>query len=170
MISLGFLAVLLLLLPLAIRVATKRRDAKRGLRWHGIQWEPPDEMAAAIERALSKQREGDLTGALVEYDRALALKRTSLALNNRGCALLAAGQVDHAIVDLREAVTIEPESATAHCSLAEALTRAGDHRAALESLKRAAALDPSWRVYARDAEAFAGLRETEEGRRWIAGE
>jgi Flp pilus assembly protein TadD len=91
-------------------------------------------------------------------------------LNNRGCAFLEAGQFDRALSDLHEAVTLEPESATAHCSLAEALARAGNPSAALESLKRAVALDPSWRTYAKTADAFAGLRDSEEVRRWVAAD
>jgi tetratricopeptide (TPR) repeat protein len=170
MVSLALLAVMILLLPFAIRASTKRRDPKRGLRWQGIQWAPPDEAEAAVARGVKKQKDGDLPGALAEYDQALALKRTALALNNRGCALLEAGEIERALADLREAVAMDPERATAHCSLAEALARAGDHPAALESLKRAAELDPSWRTYARTADAFAGVRSTEAGRRWVEGD
>lgn len=162
--------VLLLLLPFAIRTATKKRDPKRGLRWRGIDWERPDETEAFVAQAIAKQRAGDLAGALTEYDRAIALKRTAMALNNRGCALLEARQFDRALEDLREAIALEPESATMHCSLAEALARTGDGPAALVSLKRAVALDPSWRKYAETADAFAGLRNSEEGRRWIFGD
>jgi tetratricopeptide (TPR) repeat protein len=172
MVSLGFLVVLLLLLPFAIRTATKRRDPRRGVRWRGIDWEQPDEdeTEALVARAVAKQKAGDLTGAIRDYDQALARKRTAIVLNNRGCALLAAGQLDRALSDLREAVALAPESATAHCSLAEALASTGDQTAALESLKRAAALDPSWRTYAKTAEAFAGLRGSEEGKRWVEGD
>jgi tetratricopeptide (TPR) repeat protein len=168
MVSLAFLVVLLLLLPFAIRTATKKRNSGRGLRWRGIDWERPDEMEVLVTQAIAKQKAGDLTGALMEYDRAIALKRTAMALNNRGCALLEAGQADRALADLHEAVALAPENATMHCSLAEVLARTGDVAAALESLKRAAALDPTWRAYARTAEAFAELRDSEEGRRWIA--
>jgi len=169
MVGLVLLAVVVLLLPFGIRAATKKRDPNRGLRWHGIRWEGAAGADAIVESALAKQKTGDLAGALAEYDRALALQRTALVLNNRGCALLASGEVVGAVSDLREAVTLEPESATAHCSLAEALSRAGEQAAALESLKKAATIDPSWRTYARTAEAFAALREDAEGGRWIAG-
>jgi tetratricopeptide (TPR) repeat protein len=168
MISLGLLVVMLMLLPFAIRAATKRRDERRGLRWRGIQWEPPDEADALVTSAVAKQKAGDLTGALADYDRALARKRTALVLNNRGCALLAAGENERALADLREAVTLEPQRATAHCSLAEALARTGDQAGALDSLKRAAAIDPSWRAYARTADTFAALRDSAEGKRWVA--
>jgi tetratricopeptide (TPR) repeat protein len=169
MISLALLAIMLLLLPFAIRATTRKRDPRRGLRWQGIRWAAPDEAEAALSRGVAKQKSGDLSGALAEYDRALALRRTATALNNRGCALLEAGDIERALTDLREAVAIDPESATAHCSLAEGLARAGEHSAALESLKRAAALDASWRAYARTADVFAGVRSTEEGGRWVEG-
>ncbi len=170
MVSIGFLVLMLLLLPFAIRTATKKRDSRRGLRWRGIDWERPDETDERVMRAVSKQKAGDLAGAIAEYDRALALKRTAMVLNNRGCALLEAGHADRALSDLREAVALAPESATAHCSLAEALARTGDSAAALASLKRAAVLDPAWRTYARTADAFSRLRDSEDGRRWLAGD
>jgi tetratricopeptide (TPR) repeat protein len=166
MISLALLVILLMLLPFAIRAAT-RRNANRGLRWHGIQWDRPDEAEALVTKGIAKQRAGDLTGALANYDSALAVRRTATALNNRGCALLEAGEIDRALADLREAVSIEPGSATAYCSLAEALARKGHHAAAVESLERAVAIDPSWRQYAKTAEVFAGLRSSEEGKRWL---
>jgi tetratricopeptide (TPR) repeat protein len=169
MISLALLAVMLLLLPFAIRATTKKRDPSRGLRWQGIRWAAPDEAEAMLRQGIAKQKSGDLSGALVEYNRALALRRTATALNNRGCALLEAGEIEQALTDLREAIALDPDSATAHCSLAEGLARAGDHSAALASLKRAAALDPSWRAYARTADIFADLRATEEGGRWVDG-
>jgi tetratricopeptide (TPR) repeat protein len=170
MISLALLAVMLLLLPFAIRATTKKRDPSRGLRWRRIRWAGPDEADAALSQGVAKQKSGDLTGAIVDYDRALALRRTATALNNRGCALLEAGDVERALADLHEAVAMDPASATAQCSLAEGLAQAGDHAAALESLKRAAALDASWRTYAKTADVFAGLRSTEEGGRWVAGD
>jgi tetratricopeptide (TPR) repeat protein len=167
MVSLVLLVMMLMLLPFAIRAATRRRNANRGLRWHGIQWDRLDEAEALVTKAIAKQKAGDLTGALADYESALAVRRTATALNNRGCALLEVGEIDRALADLREAVAIEPESATAHCSLAEALARKGDLAAALGSLERAVALDPSWRQYAKTAEAFAGLRSSEEGKRWL---
>jgi tetratricopeptide (TPR) repeat protein len=169
MVSLVLLVMMLVLLPFAIRAATRRRSASGGVRWHGIQWERPDEAEALLTKAIAKQRAGDLTGALADYDGALAVKRTATVLNNRGCALLEAGQIDRALADLREAVTIDPQSATAHCSLAEALARKSDHAAALESLERAVAIEPSWRQYAKTAEGFAGLRSSLEGKRWLGG-
>src|SRR5580700_16769 len=104
MLTLALLTLILLLIPFAIR-ATTRRDASRGLRWHGIRWEAAVGVDAILASALAKQKSGDVAGALAEYDRALALKRTAIVLNNRACALLAAGEVARAVVDLREAVT-----------------------------------------------------------------
>jgi tetratricopeptide (TPR) repeat protein len=169
MVALGLLVVLFLLLPFAIRASTRKRDGGQGLRWHGIRWQRDEgnEADAALTRAVAKQRAGDLPGALAEYDGVLALKRTAKALNNRGCALLEAGEIERALADLREAVSIDPADATAHCSLAEALARTGDHAAAVESLSRAVALDPSWRDYAKTADALRGLRDSEEGKRWL---
>jgi tetratricopeptide (TPR) repeat protein len=177
MVGLVLLAILLLTLPFAIRAATKPRDRGRGLRWQGIKWTSPDSAAPAaadtgedgVARALARQRAGDLDGALAEYDRALALGRTSLVLNNRGCALLEDGQPERALDDLREAVALDPENATAQCSLAEAQARTGNLSAALQSLRRAVALDASWLEYARSAEGFSALRGFDPAREWLAG-
>jgi len=154
MVGLVLLAILLLTLPFAIRAATKPRDRGRGLRWQGIKWTSPDSAAPAaadtgedgVARALARQRAGDLDGALAEYDRALALGRTSLVLNNRGCALLEDGQPERALDDLR-----------------------GNLSAALQSLRRAVALDASWLEYARSAEGFSALRGFDPAREWLAG-
>ena len=57
MVSLALLVILLMLLPFAIRAATRRR-ANRGLRWHGIQWDRPDEAEALVTEAVAKQKAG----------------------------------------------------------------------------------------------------------------
>ncbi len=156
-----------LAMPLLIRWSTRKPRGGEGLRWHAIKWQKPD-ADGLVERALAKQARGDLEGALADYDRALALGRSVLVLNNRGCALLESGQVARAIEDLKEAVLLAPADATSQCSLAEAYARAGDNALALESLKKAVALDPEWREYARTAPGFAGFRDSKEGSEWLA--
>jgi len=173
MIGLAILIAALFMIPLTLRLSarsTRRRDGTRRLRWRGIQWERADDFDALIERGLAQQRSGDLQGALADYDRALLQKRSALVLNNRGCALLESGETARAITDLREAIALEPDSATAHCSLAEAYARAGEQTLALASLRKAAELDPQWRDHARTAEGFARLREWPEAASWLAGE
>jgi len=172
MVLLAALFVLPLTFWLTTR-ASRRNGGTRGLRWHGIRWERPeesDELDAIVAEAHSKHRSGDLGGALRDYGRALALKRSALVLNNRGCALLESGEVERAIADLEEAVALEPESATAHCSLAEAYARAGDDAKALASLRTAAGLDPRWREHAKTAAPFERLRSSPEGAKWLAEE
>jgi Flp pilus assembly protein TadD len=171
MVALAILIAALFMIPLTLWLTTKagrRGGGTRRLRWHGIQWEPEDGFDALLARALARQRAGDVRGALVDYDSALLHQRSALILNNRGCALLQSGDVARAIDDLREAVSLEPDSATAHCSLAEAYARAGDDAAALESLRTAAALDPRWRAHARTAAEFERLRQSAEGAKWLA--
>jgi tetratricopeptide (TPR) repeat protein len=171
MIGLAILIAALFMIPLTLRLTAKATGRKgettRRLRWHGIQWDASADHDALVAQALAKQKSGDVLGALADYDLALLQKRTALVLNNRGCALLQSGEIERAITDLRAAVALEPDSATAHCSLAEAYARAGHDAAALESLKTAAALDPRWRAHARTAEEFARLRATPEGAKWL---
>jgi tetratricopeptide (TPR) repeat protein len=182
MIGLAILIAAMFMIPLTLRLtskATRRRAGQRALRWRGIQWDKPADPATAgpspspeiddvVARALAKQRAGDVAGALADYDQALLQKRTALVLNNRGCALLESGEVARAITDLREAVSLEPDNATAHCSLAEAYARSGEDIAALESLRTAARLDPRWREHARTAREFERLRDSPDGRKWLA--
>jgi Tfp pilus assembly protein PilF len=171
MVGLAILIAALFLVPFTLRVTTRsmsRRAAERRLRWHGIRWQQPDEIDALVSRALAKQRGGDVAGAIADYDLALAQQRSALVLNNRGCALLQAGEVAKAILDLKEATALDPTSATAHCSLAEAYARAGDDGAALESLRVAVGLDPHWREHARTAAEFERWRGTPEGSAWMA--
>jgi tetratricopeptide (TPR) repeat protein len=170
-IGLAILIAAMFMIPLTLRLsakATRRGDGTRRLRWHGIQWAPAAEVDALVTQALAKQNAGDVKGAIEDYDRALERGRSSLVLNNRGCALLQAGEVDRAIADLQEAIALEPTSATAHCSLAEAYARAGKDESALESLRKAAALDPKWKEHARTAKEFERLRGSPEAAAWLA--
>lgn len=157
MLGLGFLVLLLLLLPFGVRAVTRSRSREK---FTGIKWPEPDYATRAVDR----QRAGDLAGALADYDKALEKERTAEVLNNRGCALLEAGEVDRATADLTEAVTLEPGNATAQCSLAEALVRGGKLDEATAALAKAIEVDPKWKDFAREAAAFAPLRDTEAGK------
>ncbi len=118
----------------------------------------PDAPDALLARAVTRQRLGRREEALADYDRAIAARRTSEALNNRGCLLRDLGNLERALSDVEEAIRLAPTDAVAHVSLAEVRTARGEWDAAVSSLERAIALDAGWRAQARDAAVFAPLR------------
>jgi tetratricopeptide (TPR) repeat protein len=119
----------------------------------------PKNADALALRASAHHRLGDLDAALADYDQAIALSPRSETYNDRGCLHQQRGDLDRALADLEEALRRSPDNATAHASLAEVLAERKDLDGALEAIKKAVALDPTWRDHARTAALLAPVRE-----------
>ena len=66
-------------------------------------------------RGLAKQKQGDLKGALADYDRAIEINPHDAApYNNRGLAKMAMGDLDGALADYNRALEISPRNFEIH--------------------------------------------------------
>lgn len=102
---------------------------------------PDDAQNLANHALLLLQLRGDAAGALVLWDRALALAPDlEPALLNRGLLLLQTGQTAAAAANARAFVRAHPANPRAHAQLGEALLASGECEAALSALDRALAL------------------------------
>jgi tetratricopeptide (TPR) repeat protein len=92
---------------------------------------------------------GQLTAALVSYDRAIALQPDdAAAYNNRGAALKRLGQPDRALADYERALARQPDYAAASYNRGIVLKELGQPAAALASFDQVIALQADF------AEAF----------------
>jgi len=92
---------------------------------------------------------GDLYMAQKDYPRAIEAYRESkqyanldFTIQKLGTALFEAGRVKEAINEFQEGVTIAPQNASMRFSLAVALLKDGNKKAALAEFKKVTALDP----------------------------
>ncbi|HIB77694.1 MAG TPA: tetratricopeptide repeat protein, partial [Flavobacteriales bacterium] len=97
-------------------------------------------------------QQGDLTGAVASYRRAIAIDPEHAGAHfNLGSALQQQGDLTGAVASYRRAIAIDPEDADAHLNLGSALQQQGDLTGAVVSLWTAITLDP------QEATAFAQL-------------
>jgi tetratricopeptide (TPR) repeat protein len=102
-----------------------------------------DEARACNERGMERRRDGDLQGALREFDAALGLQPgLAVAYNNRGATRYELGDLDGALADFEEALRLDPLYADAYGNRAAARAEQGDDRGAAADCRRALELAP----------------------------
>jgi Flp pilus assembly protein TadD len=149
-------AVLVVLGVMTVRQTTVWRDSMT-LWNHTVALEPASYIALT-NRGVVRQLAGDTTGALGDYDAAIAANPGHAeAYKNRGTVRAAAGEWDAAIADYEIALRLKPGYADAYVSRGAALEAKGDLAGALEDYARACALDPG---HARALYGRANMRAT----------
>ncbi|MCU0518133.1 MAG: CHAT domain-containing tetratricopeptide repeat protein [Oscillatoria sp. Prado101] len=94
-------------------------------------------------RGVRQYMQGDLLGAIADWDKAIELKPDSHQVwLNRGLALYKLGRYAEAIASYDRAVAIDPKSQKAWQSRGEALNKAGQYEEAIASCERAIATKP----------------------------
>jgi tetratricopeptide (TPR) repeat protein len=125
----------------------RRQDWKSLTDFNGKASEPitlidPLAAAAYADRALVRFHQGDLEGAIVDCDRALAIDPgLAEAFNNRGAARSALGDLDGALTDFERAIKINPQFAMAYNNRGNIYDKQGDLTAALADFDQAIILD-----------------------------
>ena len=131
-----------------------------------------------IARGIALSQQNQLDGAIAEFGKAVTLARHNLnapgrklgfegliadtAHNNLGNALVAKGDLDRAIVELREGLKLAPTMAGLHDSLGQALAAKGDTAGADAEFREVARLDPNLaQLHANLADALAAKGDTE---------
>ncbi len=93
------------------------------------------------KRGLAFEKAGDLDSAIADFNKAVRLNPGNVrALNNMGNAYKKAGSFDLAVSDFNAALAIEPGNAAILFNRGLAYDAAGDEAAALESIRKAAAM------------------------------
>jgi Tetratricopeptide repeat len=105
--------------------------------------------------------DGDVTGALAEYEQALAVDSTDAVLQLRyGVALGRAGRLPPAVAVLLQATLLAPSWAVPWFELGRTLDRGGDPTAAVEAYRTFLAMAPrsdsAWTTIVRDRLAALG--------------
>jgi Flp pilus assembly protein TadD len=98
---------------------------------------------AHYRRALFLKANGDLHGAITEFENAVRLNVAIPDIPyNLANACMAVGRLEDAVRYYRQAVSIQPEFSSALNNLGVALKNLGDTDAAVQALQKAVALDP----------------------------
>jgi tetratricopeptide (TPR) repeat protein len=122
---------------------------------------PEDYLARGLDRHLA----GDLAGALVDYDQAIAGFRVrqsrAMAHLMRGNVRRDQGDLAGAIADYDQAIACHPGQAGAHLNRAEAREEMGDRAGALADygMVQALSADPGWRNQAEEGVERLGGKE-----------
>ncbi|MGE0712742.1 MAG: protein kinase [Planctomycetota bacterium] len=94
-------------------------------------------------RGLALLTRGDTQGALQDFERSLAAKRTAAGLCNRGLARLQLQEWARAREDLEASIAMDGTDASPHDALCYARFRLEDFEGALRAAERALELDPT---------------------------
>src|SRR6266436_771391 len=96
-----------------------------------------------VNRGIEKGKQGDLDGAIADFNRAIELGSTNpAAYNNRGNARAENKDLDGAIADYTRAIELKPDYARAYYNRAVTKEAKGDTTGAEADLKTAKKLDP----------------------------
>lgn len=106
----------------------------------------PTNAAAYNNRGVAYRRQGDLTKAIADYDRAIALDPNAVAHNNRGAAYAERGDLTMAIADHSRALQLNPTDVWTSVRRAEIYRRMGEHDRALTDFDQAIKLHPEGAV------------------------
>jgi len=106
---------------------------------------PTDSAVAHLNRGLELHQQGNLDGAMNEYQRAAVLNpRSALAFYDIGVVEYQRKRVDEAIAAYRQAVTLDPNMADAHYNLGYALAHdKREFQDALAHLSRSVEITPN---------------------------
>jgi len=125
-----------------------------------IKFKSHDEvMLSRLGNALAQQ--GKIQESLWFFFKALQLRQDYSTRYNLGSALLAAGKVDAAIIQLTESLKLKPDNAFAHNNLANALARKGKLDEALTHYQEALRIKPDL----VDAHCNMGVVLKQQGKR-----
>jgi Tfp pilus assembly protein PilF len=106
---------------------------------------PPVASEDALTAGLQKERQNDYRGALIEYDRAIAIApRYADAYVGRGFAKYKLGEKSSAIGDFGTAIALNPKSARAHQNRGTMYLEFKDWEYAIRDFDRALAIDPNY--------------------------
>jgi len=73
----------------------------------------PETAEAINNRGVAKRKQGDLDGALADFNKVIEMKPDAVgAYNNRGHVKQAKGDFDGAIVDYSKVIDLKPDAAT----------------------------------------------------------
>jgi tetratricopeptide (TPR) repeat protein len=126
--------------------------------WENAVIKSPDAAIAHYNLGLVLYNEGDLGGAIQQYQAALRLQPSPKVYNDLAVAYNDMGLYDKAIELLQLAVRMSPDFADAHNNLGAAYISKRLYRKAIEHLKIAAALDPSFSgTYSNLGLSYEGL-------------
>jgi tetratricopeptide (TPR) repeat protein len=129
---------------------------------------PAADTSALYQRALERQRGGNLPGAEHDYRRIMELNPSHAeALNNLGVILIMQNRNDEAWRVLSEAVRANPSYADPHYNLACLHARSGRIGESLECLAAALRLNPEVRQWAEEDRDLEGLRQIPEFKKVI---
>jgi len=105
----------------------------------------PDFPKALFNRAIARRAQGDVEGALQDYNEAIRLKPDfAEAFNNRGIARAAKGDLGGALQDLAEAIRLKPNSADAFANRGALREAKKDFDGALVDCSEAIRLRPDF--------------------------
>jgi len=103
----------------------------------------PDSAAPNFNLGTALTVAGDYESAVLEYQRALAIRKDyAQAHNNLGSILLQTGNLQDALGHINEAIRLDPNNAQAHYNAGIAMLRQGKQADAVAHLKRAVQLAP----------------------------
>jgi len=112
-----------------------------------VRLQPSESIYHYNRGQLLVQAKQDNAGAIVAFDRALALNpKFAQALTNKGMALLRMGRANDALDCFSDAIKIDPNFAAAHVNTGWTFEVMGKPQDAIEAYKRAVGLDPEMRT------------------------
>ncbi|HXL80129.1 MAG TPA: tetratricopeptide repeat protein [Pyrinomonadaceae bacterium] len=115
--------------------------------------------------ALQKQENGDLDGALADYDRAIALDpRLDSAYNNRANINLQKGDLDGVISDYSKALELNPRSVETYFNRGDVQLQKGDYDAAISDFTSSLQLGPEFAMAYNNRGMRKSLRRTSKVR------
>ncbi|HJQ82983.1 MAG TPA: tetratricopeptide repeat protein [Candidatus Binatia bacterium] len=133
-------AAVAVLVPLTVRQTRIWRDSIT-LWTHALRVDPRN-VGAFVQRGWARQRDGDLVGAIADYDAALRLDPDDpLAHNQRGLARHRLGEADAAIADYSAAIAAKPDYGAAYYNRGISRQAKGDAEGASADYEHAIALD-----------------------------
>lgn len=98
-----------------------------------------------FDRGFTKQKKGDLDGAMADYNQAKKLNpKDASAYNNRGNVKLKNGDLNEAMADYNQAIRLNPKYAVAYNNLGNVKLRKGDLSGAMADLNQAIELNPQY--------------------------
>src|SRR4030095_1623190 len=104
----------------------------------------PDHFEATFLAGLIEQRQGELSNAQIQFERAVGLKKdSSLAHATLGSLLANAGHRKQALKHLSTALKLKP-SASVHYLLGALYYNSGQHKRAIQHLTQATEMDPQF--------------------------
>ncbi|MBI4616373.1 MAG: tetratricopeptide repeat protein [Planctomycetes bacterium] len=129
-------------------------------------WPDPRTAEEYTKRGAARRDQGDLAGAIRDFDRAIELKPDYAdAYTNRGLARAAQGDLSGAIRDYDRAIELKPDHAIAYSNRGSARESQGDLAGAIRDWESAIELNPRlWQAWTNRGIALARLGRNDEDR------